>query len=573
MDNCPYCGRELAIFHGFNICPKHGQINLGRENFFPDEIANILFSLQETFPLPISQQFSWLRDELIAQHPIGVAWQLRDCFEYLVKFFAIIELAEFFRLSKKQDNTTKSQISELLCAQRGLSFGQWWSILDILCRYFDQIRASNILVFPELVDLFIFNGKRTDIARRLGLGTNNVINWRNRVFGHGVFQREPAWYANEAMKWLFFLCELGERFGATVGKMVIDTQTDIVKLQDSKRPERNLNLSPLLLYMQCGACATDTLLFWDKNKLAIDHWRIYYIDYRCGALQERSQLANVWKEMIGTSLTQFHWNRASYNSQEYKQFSEQILRHFERHFMEPEPYINKLEKWMQCFSKGFCYVQGVGGVGKSYLAQGFAQKLKEKGIFVLTYRICFGQFIDYRTFIVELGHQVRDQLPFRTQEIQTVFSNLKDLRDQFVEFCNEVMEANHLDMLVLIIDGVDELPNEATSVSVPNSIYEPKTVEGLPRNPFHKHMFTPDDIKRLILQAGFKIEKVLGQQFTNVFFNREKKMIDNGLYEKNWVNNLYNHSEEAIRYFSKLFAIPEEAGISKSYSVIIQAKK
>lgn len=110
-------------------------------------------------------------------------------------------------------------------------------------------------------------------------------------------------------------------------------------------------------------------------------------------------------------------------------------------------------------------------------------------------------------------------------------------------------------------------------VSVPNSIYEPKTVEGLPRNPFHKHMFTPDDIKRLILQAGFKIEKVLAQQFTNVFFNREKKMIDNGLYEKNWVNNLYNHSEEAIRYFSKLFAIPEEAGISKSYSVIIQAKK
>jgi hypothetical protein len=55
--------------------------------------------------------------------------------------------------------------------------------------------------------------------------------------------------------------------------------------------------------------------------------------------------------------------------------------------------------------------------------------------------------------------------------------------------------------------------------------------------------------------------------------NHEVKLIEDGKYKREFVSSLYNHDENAIRYFSELVAFPQETGIEDSYSIIIEAVK
>ena len=110
-------------------------------------------------------------------------------------------------------------------------------------------------------------------------------------------------------------------------------------------------------------------------------------------------------------------------------------------------------------------------------------------------------------------------------------------------------------------------------LSVPNRAFEPVTSDGAPRNPFHKQLFTLDDIRALVEGAGLHVRRVLAQPYTNIFFNRERQLCKAGLAEKDDLPTFYRHDERAIRHFARLFGMPEESAIDVSYAILLDAER
>jgi len=168
------------------------------------------------------------------------------------------------------------------------------------------------------------------------------------------------------------------------------------------------------------------------------------------------------------------------------------------------------------------------------------------------YRITNVQFI--------INNLEKDLLPFGREEIELVT-------------CFETLE--HLINPEFLLNNLYQvlIPEGYLLLSVPNEKYEPKTEDGKPRNPNHKQLFDKDQICKLLTSAGFEIKKVLTQPYTNIFFNREKYLIDNGLYDKDWVYSLYPSDEKAIVFFARLFAMPQIGKVEDTYSIIVIASK
>jgi SAM-dependent methyltransferase len=112
----------------------------------------------------------------------------------------------------------------------------------------------------------------------------------------------------------------------------------------------------------------------------------------------------------------------------------------------------------------------------------------------------------------------------------------------------------------------DILPSKGILIySIPNIIYEPKKND-MPTNPFHKHLFTKQDIINLAKNEGFKIRSVLGQPLPNLMLrniNGAVKLIDN----YSW------NSESKFKFFAKILARPISRMTDYSYSYIVVAQK
>jgi len=457
---CPKCGLELTKVFEFNICPVHGQITDAEETIplFSVEFIRLVDELGKVMPFSLVHQFNWLNVEISKQNPIASAWQLRDCFEYLIRFLAVIELAEFFRVQRNEAYT--QQIVSLLTKPQGLSLGDWWSLVDTICAYWSREDSGDQPIFPSIVKLVINErGRKTELAQMLGSGSKNVINWRNKVFGHGVFQRENSWYADECIYWINKLFSFQKLLEEVFKDLSIYVDRSQIYLTYGSK---NLKLSPFVQFLACKRCNRESYYYLDKTKIFRAHNTLstHYIDYACGDLAEVRDAPEIERfilEYIKDS-GKYNWERTSYDSSRYYEWEQKLIRDFEEEYYPFPHFMQKLKLWFADNPCGYLWIKGEGGTGKSFLVEGFGRILKEEGYIVLTYRLAMGQFCDYRTFIIELAHQLRNTLSHRTQEIQAKNSQLQDLQAQFIEFVRETMLANNIDSLVLIVDGIDEIP-------------------------------------------------------------------------------------------------------------------
>jgi len=152
---------------------------------------------------------------------------------------------------------------------------------------------------------------------------------------------------------------------------------------------------------------------------------------------------------------------------------------------------------------------------------------------------------------------------------------ISDLISQKVDLITSFETLEHINTPKQVIMEYFKLLKEdgILLISIPNLKYETLDDVGSPRNPYHKKVFKLQEFVTMLEEIGFSIIKVLSQPYTNIFLNREIDLLERGCYEKEFISSLYNHSEEAIRYFSLLMAYPKENDIDDSYSIIIEAKK
>ena len=151
----------------------------------------------ERFPWPVVAAYDdihgWM-DQGLAVH---AAWQIRDVWEGLLRFLATVAAADCLQTVPADEERTSRLLAVLLKPQ-GLSLGDWVSVLDLTLKEAPGEGAR----IPGLSGLLYRRGKPARLLRAFSGSREAFIPWRNRRFGHGVFQQDASVYGEEALGWL-----------------------------------------------------------------------------------------------------------------------------------------------------------------------------------------------------------------------------------------------------------------------------------------------------------------------------------------------------------------------------------
>ena len=110
-------------------------------------------------------------------------------------------------------------------------------------------------------------------------------------------------------------------------------------------------------------------------------------------------------------------------------------------------------------------------------------------------------------------------------------------------------------------------------LSVPNEKYEQLDEFGNIVYLYHKHVFSKNQISKLLAEHGFEVIDLLGQSLCNMIISNEHTLKHEmkGLYNKKLLNK-YNYSKRAIEMNSYIYAYPNHILIDESYSYIYICK-
>lgn len=100
-------------------------------------------------------------------------------------------------------------------------------------------------------------------------------------------------------------------------------------------------------------------------------------------------------------------------------------------------------------------------------------------------------------------------------------------------------------------------------LSTPNARLEPKK-KGKSRNKFHKHIFEREELFFLLKDAGFVVNTIYGQSFTNILLHNK------------FIRDLLNKITQRSLFLFKVFALigwPCKLFQDRSYSMIVIARK
>lgn len=125
-------------------------------------------------------------------------------------------------------------------------------------------------------------------------------------------------------------------------------------------------------------------------------------------------------------------------------------------------------------------------------------------------------------------------------------------------------------------------------LSVPNERFEKIDENGNNYDPYHLHIFSNEDIERMLYEAGFRIEAMYGQSLCNDLYAAEKAAIKRGIFTKEkfpqdscleithnlakqkkmipTADSLFSYDRESIVLLSHLLAYPDTSRTEDSYS-------
>ena len=109
--------------------------------------------------------------------------------------------------------------------------------------------------------------------------------------------------------------------------------------------------------------------------------------------------------------------------------------------------------------------------------------------------------------------------------------------------------------------------------SFPNPRYERLDKTSTPENPYHHHTQTLEESKAMFENAGFKINKILGQPLCNQLFSRERNLYKNSTLPEKPFSSPEMNTPKRLQALTHLLAWPEEANLEKSYTFIFELIK
>lgn len=295
------------------------------ETFFPLRAARgTLDFVVRDFPFPLALTYARLHEEMDRQEPIAAAWQLRDAFECLLKFTAALAIADY--LHARPDPEQAGELVGLLLKPQGLSLGDWHTLLELALKPLepfarDDRPAASERCVSELFPLFFECTGRlrpSPLNRQIDGSSESFVTWRNRVFGHGVFQQDRQWYADETWRWLPTLHAFYTALRPVLAGWVLVSLTPggdtvcwqgagdlepiaphvhapggeplpMVLTQSSGPGPRQVSFGPLLSVQECALCQQPAAFFFDRHRYERekDRHRTFCLEYRRGHHSER----------------------------------------------------------------------------------------------------------------------------------------------------------------------------------------------------------------------------------------------------------------------------------------------
>lgn len=106
--------------------------------------------------------------------------------------------------------------------------------------------------------------------------------------------------------------------------------------------------------------------------------------------------------------------------------------------------------------------------------------------------------------------------------------------------------------------------------SFPNPSYERLDETGHPENPFHHHAQSLEESTKMFEDAGFIVQKVLGQPLCNILFSRERNLHNDGVLKNKPFAEPHMNTPQNITAMANLLAWPQEDKLEKSYTFIFE---
>ena len=450
--------------------------------FDPATLPPRLDFVGREFPFPLALTYTRVWQEIDADQPIPAVLQMKDAFEAYLKFCASVAVADALAAGPPPELAAKL-VGTLF---KPLANGDWFTVLDDALRPARTAPPARRAV-SALADVFFKpNGDRTEVGLIL-IGTNTrvgFVKWRNSELAHGAFRRDRGFYADQIAKWLPQLNRClealrpalagSELCGVTPEGARVDwTGDQALPRVEHHRHEawgeplplsleladgRSLPLGPLLSMQSCRhpSCRQPSAFFFEGNEYAKEKHKTYFLEYFVG----QTQTAKDWppvRDLAAHLPEKFAFERTSYDHRKLAEDVKVVFRDVDREYRRPDYLLDAFWGARDAHPTGYYLWEGEQGVGKSFAAHGLERDGDDRGVTVLRYHVLPGAAAAYQTFIGELGQRVRDKLQFATQEIQALVSRHSELPKQFAGFVAEVMRANNLSGLVVVIDGLDEL--------------------------------------------------------------------------------------------------------------------
>ncbi|MTI53741.1 tetratricopeptide repeat protein [Geosporobacter ferrireducens] len=420
----------------------------------------------EKFPIIIAHEYKRLYELLKNGQTYGALLQLKDVFEVLIKFPILIIASEVYHKGKYDDLEIK--LLRMLI-EKPLSLGDWERIAGVAlkCRTNNSQITS---VLRNILEVFVH--------------PNNLITkWRNDEIGHGAlgFDCDSKFQSDMRRKLLVIKehLEKASDFYADMNLLYINNDTEVILRGSSKDllnkqfnsnlfikfSNTTFNVFPYIVFEEKGIYFFDTYYF-RKRKASL----LNYIEgiKRDNNKEVNRKLDHLYQRLFDQIET-INENRLVdsnvYLESERKALEkiQEVDSYFRVKYLE-----EKIYEFFASNTKGVLLLQMERGTGKTTFARALDElgtaKIKLEGFCIRSYYI--NDSITYKTtyFLQTIEDLLRQSSTGNDKIIGVEHFNKSnsDRKKEFARILNEYQHeqsvVNNKEKLLLIIDGIDELP-------------------------------------------------------------------------------------------------------------------
>jgi hypothetical protein len=444
----------------------------------------------ETFPWPVITGYDDVHRWMDAGQAVHAVWQLRDVWEGMLKFLATLAVADHLTAAPSDDARTGKMLAKLL-KPNGLTLGEWADLLEVALKEGPLPRSGlpqlSPLLFPagKPGPLFLlFKGDKPRGDRE------GFIDWRNSCFGHGVFRKDVASYADDALRWLArlhdaldlcrpFLASLALESDGPDGKILTWGQQLPLPFYHGHEPADSapvlppvrvrprlpgseaILLTPLLSVQLCTVCGQWAAFYLDRYDRG--KHRAKFLDFVEGHCNERENLKQLidWTDRVRAADAQAAAARQP-DPGERREPDPARFRDFQHEFEPPAYLARQVADFLRTHDRGVLVLIGPGGAGKSWATKG----LDHAGMLPAQ----LGRAVPLLTVSMHgptapTAAQIRAALEERARRVKQwqvpPQPDGPEPHTRFAAWLAALMLVNRLGELVVALDALDDLPADS----------------------------------------------------------------------------------------------------------------